>query len=98
AQPVGIVLRAEVRDRRAERLAPEHGSLRVVELAEARIKASREGIRLQKPQAEAVDRRDPRTVELPGEIGPPAVRERCPDPGAKLARGPARVRDDEDRV
>jgi hypothetical protein len=32
--------------------------------------------------AEAVNRRDPRTVELAGEIWPPALDEPCADPAA----------------
>src|SRR5207247_75918 len=60
--------------------------------------AGGEGVRLQQPQAEAVDRRDPGAVELAGEIGPTALVQRRADAGAKLGRGLARVRDDEQRV
>ena len=57
-----------------------------------------ERMSLQQPQAEAVDRGDPGAVELAREIVPPAVAERGADARAQLARGPPRVRDDEDRV
>src|SRR5581483_4779464 len=97
-QPVGVARGAELLERVPERLAPEDGALRLVELAEARIEPGGEGIRLQQPQAEAVDRRDPGAVELAREVVAPALGERSADARAKLARGAPRVRDDEDRV
>ena len=45
-----------------------------------------------------MDRRDPRAVELAREVVSAALGERRADPRAQLARGPARVRDHEDRV
>ena len=82
----------------AERLRAEHGRLRFVELAEARIEPGRERIGPEQAGAEAVDRRDPGAVELTGEVVPAALGERRADPGAELAGGTARVRDHEDRV
>src|SRR5262249_49384796 len=76
----------------------EDSALGVVELTEARIEPGRERIRLQEPQAETVDRRDPRGVELAGEVRAAALRERGPDARAQLAGPAPRVRDHEDRV
>src|SRR5262249_34933537 len=97
-EPLRIVSGAELGERLAERLRPEHRRLRLVELAEVRIETGSERIRTQEPGAEAVDRRDPGAVELPGEVVPPTIRERRTDPRPQLARGPARVRDYENRV
>ena len=89
---------AERLERALERLAAKHGRARILELAEAGIEADGERMRPQQPVAEAVDRRDPGTVELAREIGAAALDERRSDPRAQLARRLARVRDDEDRV
>ena len=56
---------------------------RVVELAEARVEPDGERVRLQQPVAEAVDRRDPGTVELAGEV--------VAAPRARARRGCARA-------
>src|SRR4029077_670330 len=85
-------------ERLAERLRAKHRSLRLVELTEAGIEAGRQRNRPQEPSAKAVDRRDPGAVELAGEVVPTTVGERRADPGPKLARGTARIGDDEDRV
>ena len=98
AEPLGIVVRAERGERRVERLAADHGRLRLVQLAEARVEPRREGIRLQQAVAEAVDGGDPRAVELAREIVSPPLDESGADAGAQLARRLARVRDHEDRV
>jgi hypothetical protein len=45
-----------------------------------------------------VDRRDPGTVERPREIVAAELGQTLADPSAQLARGPLRVRDDEERV
>ncbi len=97
-QPLGLLSCTEFRQRLLERLTAQHRALRIVELAEARVEPCRERIALQQPQAEAVDRRDPRAVELTGEILAPALRERSANARAQLARRATRVRDDEDRV
>ncbi len=68
AQPIRVVVGAERAERGVERLAAEHGGLRLVELAEARVEACLERVRLEQPVAEAVDRRDPGAVELAGEV------------------------------
>ena len=96
-EPLRVVSGEELVERRAERLRAETAPC-VVELAEARVEAGRERIRPQQPGAEAVDRRDPRAVELAGEVVPPTLGERRADPRPQLAGGAARVRDDEDRV
>ena len=64
-----MLARAELGERDAERLRAQHARLALVEHAEARIDAGRRGIRAQQPVTEAVDRRDPRAVELAREIG-----------------------------
>ena len=97
-EPLRVVAREELRERRAERLRAEDGRLRVVELAEARVETGGERIRAQQPAAEAVDRRDPRAVELAREVVAAALGERRANPRPQLARGAPRVRDDEDRV
>ena len=70
----------------------------VVELVEARVDPDRERVRAQQPAAEAVDGRDPRAVELAGEVGPPALEQRGADARAELAGRLARVGDDEHRL
>ncbi len=98
AQTVGLAAGAELGERLLERLAAEHGALRVVELAEPRVEARREGITLQQAQAEAVDGRDPGAVQLAREILPPTLGEGGADARAQLAGGPPRICDHEDRV
>src|SRR5207247_948957 len=93
-----VARRAEARERALERLAADHLPLLVVELVEARIDPDGERVRAQEPGAEAVDRGDPRAVELAREVGASARMERGADARAQLARRLARVRDDEDRV
>ena len=97
-QPIGRAVGAELGEGLLERLAAQHRALRLVELAKTRVQTCCERVRLQQAEAEAVDGRDPRTVELAGEIGPSALRQRGPDARPQLARGAARVRDHEDRV
>ncbi len=106
-QPVGAVRReqpesfrvavgAELPERTLERLAAQHRGSRVLELAEPRVEAGGERMRAQQPVAEAVDRRDPRSVELAREVGTPALAQRGADATPQLAGRLARVRDDED--
>ncbi len=97
-QPFAVARRAERRERALERLAADDGAVFVVELAVARVDADRERMRAQEPRAEAVDRRDPRAVELPREVVAAARTQRRPDARAKLARRLARVGDDEHRL
>src|SRR3954470_12611257 len=54
-------------------------------------------MRPQQPMTEAVDRGDPRTVELAREVGASALDEPGADPAAQLARRLLRVGDHEDR-
>ena len=97
-EPLRIVPGAELGERLAERLRAEHGRLRLVELAEARVEPGGERIRPEEAGTEAVDRRDPGAVELAREVVPAALGEGGADPRPQLARRAARVRDDEDRV
>src|SRR6185437_8413728 len=97
-EPLRVVSATELRERRGERLGAEHRRLSLLELAEARIEAGGERICLEQARAEAVDRRDPGSVELTREVVPPALGERRADSGAELSRGAARVCDHEDRV
>src|SRR5207247_7112770 len=97
AETFRLAARTELRKRRRERLAPQHRALSLVELPEARVEPGDQWIRLQQPVAEAVNRRDPRSVQLTCEIGAPELDEPRADARAELARGPLRVRDHEDR-
>ena len=85
-------------ERALERLAADHRAVLVVQLAEARVDADGERVRAQEARAEAVDRRDPRAVELAREIGPAAAVERGADARAQLAGRLPRVRDHEHRL
>ena len=98
AKPLRLPVGTELVEGGLERLAAEHGTLRVVELAEPRVESRSKRVRLEQAEAEAVDRRDPGAVELAREIMPPALRQRGPDARAQLARGTPRVGDHEDRV
>ena len=93
-----MLARAELGERDAERLRAQHARLALVEHAEARIDACRRGIRAEQPVAEAVDRRDPRAVELACEIGATGLEEPRPDARPELARGALGERHDEDRA
>ena len=95
---LGIAVGAELLERTLERLSAEHGRTRLLELAEARVEPHAERVRLQKPVAEPVDRRDPGAVELARQLVPAPIDERSPDPRSELTRGLPRVRDDEDGV
>ncbi len=97
-QPRWVVAGAELGQRSVERLLADHHALRVVELTEARVEPGCERVSLQQAKAEAVDGRDPRAVELAGEVGPPALVQGRADAGAELGRRLARVGDDEQRV
>ena len=73
-EALGLAPGAERRQRALERLAAEHRRLVVGELVEARVEPDGERMGVQQPRAEAVDRRDPRPVELPGEVVPARAR------------------------
>ena len=98
AQPIGRAVGAELAERLLERLAAEHRSLGLVELAEARVEPRRERVSLQQAQAEAMNGGDPGAVELAREIVPSALRECAAHPRPQLARRAPRVRDHEDGV
>ena len=55
-------------------------------------------MRAQEAMTEAVDRRDPRTIEGARQIGSPALDEPRPNPGAQLTGRLLGVRDHEDRL
>ena len=97
-EPLRLVPGAELRERLAERLRPEHGRLCLVELAEMRVEPGGERIRPEEAGTEAVDRRDPGAVELTREVVPATPREGGANPRPQLARRAPRIRDDEDRV
>ena len=98
SQALGIASGAEPLERSLEGLATQDGRSRVLELAEARIETGRERMGTEQTRAEAVDRRDPRVVELERQIRAAALEQARPDPGAKLAGGTLGVRYDEHRV
>ena len=97
-EPLRLVVGAEVGERRREGLAADDASLALVEDPEARIEPGLEGVRLQQPQAEPVDRGDPGTVQRTGEIVTAELVQPRPDAPAQLARGPLGVRDHEQRL
>ena len=97
-ETLGIALGAEAFERPLERLAAQDRRAGLLELAEARVEADRERMRLEQPVAETVNRRDPGSVEVTSEIRSTPGHERGADACPELACGLARVRDDEDRV
>ena len=98
AEPLGLLVDAERRERLLKRLAGEDARLVVVDDPEPGVDAGLERMRLQQPVAEAVDRRDPGRVEVACEIGAIHLEQPPPDAAAQLARCAFRVGDDEDRV
>ena len=96
-QPRGIVCRAESGQRLRESLAAEHAALAVVQHAKAWVDPGGERMRTQQPVTEAVDRGDPRPVELAREVRTSTLDESRTDPAAQLAGRLLRVGDHEDR-
>ena len=78
-EPVCLLIRTELGQRVVERLGPEDGRLALVQHAEPRVEPGRERVLLEQPQAEAVDGRDPRAVELAGQLAPAELCEPGPD-------------------
>src|SRR5207237_3851452 len=76
----------------------EGAGLALVERPEARVETGRDRVRAQETQAEAVDRRDPRCVEVAREVAPAEADEPLADPAAQLTGRTLGVGDDEDRV
>ena len=97
-QAARIVASAELGQSLLERLTAEHTRLAVVEHAKTGVESGREGIRLQEPMAEAVNRRDPGAVELAREIVPAAVEQLAADAAPQLAGRTLRVCDHEHRA
>src|SRR5207244_7887498 len=97
-QPLRVAVRAERRQGPLERLAAQHRRGRVVDLAEARVETDGKRVRLEQSAAEAVDGRDPRSVERARQLVPAPVVQRTADPGPQFAGRLARVRDDADGV
>ena len=95
---LGLVGRAESLERCREGLGLEDQSLRLVQHAERGVDACGQRIGAEHAPAEAVDRGDPRAVELEREIGAAPLEQSRADAGAQLAGGPLRVRDHEDGV
>src|SRR5215217_4663042 len=77
-----LVLAAELLERGAEGLAADHTPLAVVEDTEARVDPGGEGVRLQQPVAEAMNRRDPRGVEITCEVVAAELLQPLPDAAA----------------
>ena len=96
--PLGVPGRTEGVERLLERLAGQHPRLVLVEHTEARVDAGLEGMRLQQAVTEAVDRRDPRAVQLACQIVAPELGEPLPDSSAQLTGSPLGVRDRQHRV
>ena len=87
-QPLLVATRAELLERALERLSTQDRRARILELPEPWIEADGEGMRLQEPVAEAVNRGDPGAVELAREIGAVTLDECRSNPRAQLARPP----------
>src|SRR5204863_5205866 len=84
-EPRGIVLRAELGQRRLERLPAQHTPLAVVDDPEARVDARRERMRAQQPVTEPVNGRDPGAVERARELGTSTRSQLGADAAAQLA-------------
>ena len=97
-EPGRILAGAELVQRRLERLTTDDAPLTVVQHPETRVETGGERVRLQQPQAEAVDRRDPGAVERAGEIVAAELVQARPDPAAQLPGRALRVRDHEHRL
>ena len=97
-QAVSVVAGTELVQRRLEGLAADDASLAVVENAEARVEPRRERVRLQQPQAEAVDGRDPGAVERARQVVAPELVQAGADPAPELTRGALGVGDHEHRL
>ena len=95
---IGFIDGAERLQRCVEGLPLQHPRLSLVEDTESRIDARSERVRREEPPAEAMDRGDPRTVEVAREIGPLQLDQAGADPPAELAGGTIGVGDDEQRV
>ena len=96
--PLLVAAAAELLQRLAEGLAAEDTPLAVVQHAETRVDPGRERMGLQEPVAEAMDRRDPRRVEVAREVVALELVQPAPDPPAQLAGRTLGVGDHEDRV
>ena len=97
-QAIGLVAGTELVQRRLEGLAADDAALAVVEDAEARVEPGGERMRLQQPQAEAVDRGDPRAVERARQVVTPELVQAGADAASELARGALRVGDHQHRL
>src|SRR5207244_6207502 len=97
-EPLAVVVRAKLVQRRVEGLRAENASLALVEHAEARIDACRERMRTEQPMTETVDGGDPRAVEGTRQVLPARFGEPGADARTQLARGFLRVRDHEHRL
>jgi hypothetical protein len=98
AQTVLLLVGREPLERRIERLRPQHAPLAVVEHAEPGVEPSGERVGPKQAMAEAVNGRDPGTVELARELGSTGVDEAGADPRPQLACGLLGVREDENRL
>ena len=97
-EPRWIVAGAELVQRRLERLTTDDAPLAVVQHPEARVESGSERVRLQQPEAEAVDGRDPGPVERAGEVVTAELVQPRPDAAAQLPGRALRVRDHEHRL
>ena len=96
--PLRLTRRAELVERGLEGFARQHPRLVLVEHPEVGVDSGFEGMRLQQPMAEAVDRRDPGAVELAREVVPLELGQPLANPPPQLAGRPLRVGDREHRL
>src|SRR5262245_53026631 len=93
-----MLVATELRQCRGERLRTQDAGLALVEHTEARIDASSGRVGPKQSMAEAMDGRDPGTVQLAGEVCAADLDKPGPDPRSKLARRAFCERHDEDRA
>ncbi len=97
-RPDLITVRAELLQSGAEGFARKHERLLGIEHAEVRVDSGGDGVLAQQPAAEAVNGRDPGSIELAGEIMALALVQSRADARAQLAGGAVGVSDDEQGV
>ncbi len=88
-QPLGHATATERGQRVREGFGSEHASLALVEHPEPRIEPSLERVGTKEPEAKPVNRRDPGSVDLAGEISPAELPQPRSDPLLRARPPPA---------
>src|SRR6185503_12153242 len=95
-EPLRLAVTAEHAERRHERLGPKDACLGFVEHTKARVEAGGERVRAKQARAEAMNRRDPRPIDLSGKVTPVEVSEAFANSLLQFPGRSVGVRDDED--